>query len=79
MTSIKYDPGFFKGKEVFVGIDFHKSAWTLTAICEGEIVYDGTIPTDFDRSDNVLSKFNPGKVHAVYDAGILGFWLDGLH
>ncbi|MCL0051026.1 transposase, partial [Dehalococcoidia bacterium] len=75
MTSIKCGKEFFKGKDVYVGIDVHKTTWTLTAICEGEIVYDGTIPADFQRLDNILSRFSQGKVHTVYEAGSFGFWL----
>jgi transposase len=75
MTGIKYDRGFFLDKAIFVGIDVHKNPWTITAICEGEIVYNGTIPADFGRLDNILARFNSGKVHTAYEAGFLGFSL----
>lgn len=75
MTSIKCGKEFFKGKDVYVGIDVHKTTWTLTAICEGEIVYDGTIPAEFKRLDNILPRFSQSKVHTVYEAGSFGFWL----
>lgn len=78
MNSIRANAGFFKGREVFVGIDVHKSNWTLTAICEGEIVYDGTIPADFARLQSILSRFAQGRVHTVYEAGGFGFWLHDL-
>ena len=39
MTGIKYSKGFFKGKDIFIGIDVHKDTWTLTAICDREVVY----------------------------------------
>ncbi|MBT9160870.1 MAG: hypothetical protein DDT26_02166 [Dehalococcoidia bacterium] len=78
MTSIKYNKDFFKGKDIFVGIDVNKSTWIITATCEGEIVYDGTIPADFERLDNILARFSQGKVHTVYEAGCFGFWLHDL-
>jgi len=78
MASIKYNREFFKGKDIFVGIDVHKSTWTVTAICDSEIVYDGAIPADFERLDNILCRFSSGKVHTVYEAGIFGFWLHDL-
>lgn len=58
MTSIECSKEFFKGKDVYVGIDVYKSTWTLTAVCEGEIAYDGTIPADFDRLGNILEWTN---------------------
>lgn len=75
MTNIKANSNFFKRRDVFVGIDLHKSNWTLTAICEGEIVYDGSIPADFARLHSILSRFTPATVHTVYEAGGFGFWL----
>ena len=74
MTSIRYDREFFKGKDVFVGIDVGKSNWVVTATCEGEIVYDGIISADFERLDNILARFSQGKVHTAYEAGCFGFW-----
>jgi transposase len=78
MSSIKYDRRFFKGKETFAGTDVHKSTWTVTATCEGEIAYDGTIAADFERLDNILTRFSQGKIHTVYEAGSFGFWLHDL-
>jgi len=75
MNSIRANPDFFKDREVFVGIDLHKSNWTLTAICQGELVYDGTIPADFTRLHSILSRFGQARVHTVYEAGGFGFWL----
>ncbi len=75
MRSIKYDENFFKGKDVYVGIDVHKATWTITAICDGEIVYDSTIPSDCGRLDAILSRFHRGRVHTVYEAGCFGFRL----
>ena len=75
MSSLKYDRSLFKRKDIYVGIDVHKANWTLTAICEGEIIYDGTIPADFSRLDTILSRFKQGKVHTVYEAGCFGYRL----
>ena len=75
MTRVNYTEGFFQGKEVFVGMDVHKTNWTLTAICDGEVVYDATLPADFNRLDTVLARFKQGRVHTVYEAGGFGFWL----
>jgi len=49
MTSMKCLKGFFKGKDVFVGMDVHESNWILTAICEGELVYGAAMRADFER------------------------------
>jgi transposase len=78
MVSIRTNPDFFKGRQVFVGIDVHKSNWTLTAICDGELVYDGTIAADFTRLHSILSRFGQATVHTVYEAGGFGFWLHDL-
>jgi len=43
ILSMKYKRGFLQGKDVLVGTDIHKSSWTVAVICEGEIIYDGTM------------------------------------
>lgn len=73
--SIKCDRKFFKDKDIFGGFEVHESTWTLTAICEGEIIYDGTIAVDFERLGNILARFSQGEVHTVYQAGYFGVWL----
>ena len=75
MTDLNYDRNFFKGKNIYVGIDVHKSTWTVTAICEAEIVYDATITAEFGRLDMILNRFSQGKVHTVYEAGCFGYQL----
>jgi len=44
-----------RGKEVFVGIDVHKESWQVTVRTEGEEIFNGRIPGQYQSLKNSLS------------------------
>lgn len=66
----------FKDKTVFLGIDVHKSTYSVTAICEGEVMKKAT----FIASPEILvtfckNSFPEARIKSAYEAGFSGFVL----
>lgn len=67
----------YVGRKVYVGMDVHKKTYSVTVICEGEIVKRDTMRADGQGLVRYLQKhFTGAKIHSVYEAGFCGF---GLH
>jgi len=74
MSNVSQD--LAKGKAIYVGLDVHKRNWTVNVLCEGEEIYHATIPADKERLIKLLKRFKAKEVHAVYEAGPTGYWLN---
>jgi transposase len=61
--------------EVFVWIDVHKESFHVTAICEGEEVFHGGMPSRYEILKKVLDRFEGCRVKVAYETGPSGFWL----
>lgn len=69
----------YVGKEVYAGMDVHKKTYSVTIICEGEIVKRDTMRADPKGIVHYLKKhFEGAKIHSVYEAGFCGFVLHRL-
>ncbi|MDP3981715.1 MAG: IS110 family transposase [Chlamydiota bacterium] len=67
----------YTGKKVYVGMDVHKKTYSVTAICEGEMVKRDTMRALPEGLIKYLKKYFEGaELHTVYEAGFCGF---GLH
>ena len=67
----------YRGKKVFVGIDVHRRHYSVSCVCEGEIVKRFRVEALPSRLLSVLRKYFDGaKLFTVYEAGFSGF---GLH
>jgi transposase len=66
---------FAKGKPIYVGLDVHKRAWTVTVLCQGEELYHATVAPDPSALIRLLKGFEGSEVHTVYEAGTTGYWL----
>jgi len=66
---------FAKGKPIYVGLDVHKRAWTVTVLCQGEELYHATVVPDPALLVQLLKRFEASEVHTVYEAGPTGYWL----
>ncbi len=73
MPNVQRD--FAKGKPIFVGLDVHKRAWTVTVRCQGEELYHATVVPDVGALIRLLRRFEASEVHTVYEAGPTGYWL----
>ncbi len=66
----------YAGKKVYVGMDVHKRTYSVTAICEGEIVKRDTMRADSKGLIRYLKKhFEGAVIESVYEAGFCGFVL----
>ena len=67
----------YAGKEVFLGMDVHKSFYVVSAVCDGELVKLCRLPARANEVINFIKKYFPGAtVRSCYEAGFSGF---GLH
>ncbi len=63
-------------KIIYLGIDVHKLSYSVTAICEGEIVRRDRLTADPKILLNYCHKFFPnGHIRTAYEAGFSGFSL----
>lgn len=86
MSNVQRD--FAKGKPIYVGLDVHKRAWTVTVLCQGEELYHATVVPDPAALVRLLKRFEASEVHTVSEAGPTGYclpaaesllWQAGLH
>ena len=64
-----------RGKDVFIGVDVHKESWHVTARVEGEELFHGGIPSQYQALRKLLGHFKDCKIKVAYEAGPCGFWL----
>lgn len=68
-----------KGKSVFVGLEDSKRTWKLCVRCDGMIISETSLPTDYENLRSYFEHHFPGcKVTVMYEAGFGGFWLHDL-
>jgi transposase len=66
----------YTGKTVFVGIDVHKKTYSVTCICDGDIVKSDTLrATPQDLVHYLRKHFKNAQIKTVYEAGFSGFVL----
>jgi transposase len=68
-----------KGKRVFVGLEDSKRTWKLCVRCEGMIVDETSLPTDYENLRSYFGRnYADCEVVVIYEAGFQGFWLHDL-
>ena len=66
----------YTGKTIFVGMDVHKKTYSVTAICDGDVVKRDTLKADPQALvAYLLKRFGSGKIKTAYEAGFCGFHL----
>jgi transposase len=65
----------YTGKIVYLGIDVHKNTYSVTAICDNEIIKRDTIQAKPETLLKYCKRFTGAKIHSVYEAGFCGFSL----
>jgi transposase len=66
----------YNGKKVYLGIDVHKKHYSVTAICEGQVVKKDKLPAQPERLVSYFKKCFPGaEIESAYEAGFCGFHL----
>jgi transposase len=64
-----------QGEELFVGIDLHKHRWHVTIRAADVEIFSNSIAGRWQELKKVLNRYSGCRIHAVYEAGFLGFWL----
>jgi transposase len=66
----------YTGERIDVGIDVHKETYTVTCLCQRQIVKTATVPADPVRLAESVSWWFPGaRIFSAYEAGFSGFVL----
>lgn len=66
----------YTGKTVFVGIDVHKKTYSVTNICDNEVIKRDTLKASPERLVEYLHRYFPnGLLKTAYEAGFSGFVL----
>lgn len=65
----------YTGKIVYLGIDVHKKTYSVTAICDNEIIKADTVQAKPEILLKYCRRFVGAKVYSVYEAGFCGFSL----
>ncbi len=66
----------YTGKTIFVGIDVHKKSYSVTAICDRQIVKKDRLIANPSHFANYCKKnFKGAKIYSAYEAGFCGFSL----
>lgn len=66
----------YTGKIIFVGIDVHKTSYTVAVVCEGELVKKDKIVACPRRLTQYLKKgFAGAEIYSAYESGFCGFHL----
>ena len=69
------DKTLARGKDVYIGIDVHKETWHIAARVDGEEIFYGSAPGDYQPLRKLLDRFKACRIKVAYEAGPFGFWL----
>jgi len=65
-----------KGKDVFVGIDLHRTRWHVTARTAEDEVCSRSLPGEWEALRKLLLRFKgANSIKVTYEAGYFGYWL----
>ena len=63
-------------KTVYIGIDVHKKSYSVTAVCDRQIVKKDRLPANPNLlADYCKNKFKGAKIFTAYESGFCGFSL----
>jgi len=63
----------YTGERIDVGIDVHKETYTVTCLCQRQMVKTATVPADPVRLAESLPRWFPGaRLFSAYEAGFSG-------
>ena len=63
------------GKDVYVGIDVHKESWQVTVRTDGEEIFNGRVPGQYQSLKKLCERYQGCRMKVAYEAGPFGFWL----
>ncbi len=60
---------------IFVGLDVHKSKWSVCIIHQNEVIENHTIPGEYHALKSLLKKYHSFTIYSAYEAGFMGYYL----
>jgi transposase len=60
---------------VYIGLDVHKSKWSVCIYHQDEVIEQHTIPGKYETLKKIIKKYELLKCYSAYEAGFLGFYL----
>jgi len=74
-TALVMRRGSVVGKDIYVGIDVHKENWQITVRTDGEEIFNGRIPGQYQSLKKFFERYQGSRMKVAYEAGPFGFWL----
>ena len=74
-TALVMRRGSVVGKDIYVGIDVHKESWQITVRTQGEEIFNGRIPGQYQSLKKFFERYQGCRMKVAYEAGPFGFWL----
>ena len=73
----RYKADAWQGKQIFIGIDLHRSFWHVSIVSEDDLVlYSDRVASQWAALKRVLCRFREASaLYACYEAGYFGYWL----
>lgn len=66
----------YSNKTIYLGIDVHKKSYSITAICDGQIIQSARLKGDPETLLNFCKRFfSNARIVSAYEAGFCGFYL----
>lgn len=66
----------YTGKSIFIGIDVHKKTYSVSVVCDNELVKRDILPAYPERLTDYLKKYFSGaQINSAYEAGFSGLKL----
>jgi transposase len=65
----------YTGKTIYVGIDVHKDSYSVTVLCDGDLIKRDKILAVPEILLEYIKKFKGANVKSAYEAGFSGFYL----
>lgn len=66
----------YEGKQVYIGLDVHRSFFVASCLCEGIVVKRCRMPSKSEAVISLILGYYPdSEVQTCYEAGFSGFWL----
>jgi transposase len=63
----------YTGRGIYLGIDVHKKTYSITAVCEKQVIKTDTIQADPEELLKYGKQFRNAKIYSAYEAGFCGF------
>jgi len=75
MARSKFISSLDSTQPIYIGLDVHKTKWSVCIIHQDEVIEEHTIPGNYSSLQPILKKYQDFKIFSAYEAGFLGFYL----